>query len=314
MKWQQILQNDAGRREPLLPRIEALFAEQRGSWPALREGEAALERLQKNRLEHDGDWIVVQLNPGRQRSTQAKTDAQAIASRPCFLCPQNMPLEERGVAFEELVVLPNPFPVLPLHCTIADREHRPQQIAGRLGTMLRVAEAVGPTLAVFYNGPRCGASAPDHFHFQAASAPHLPILGQLSAVDDSGDVLVHTNFGRPMLIVAHKDADAMEAAIAKAFVALHRLQPDEPEPMFNLLVHHDGTRWIAVVFPRRMHRPARYFAEGPERLAVSPAVLEMAGILVTTEATDFDCIDAAVARSVYEEVSWGIDQICKAIH
>jgi len=96
-----------------------------------------------------------------------------------------MPTEERGVAFEDLVVMPNPFPVLPMHCTIAAGEHQPQLIAGRVDCLLRLATEIGPDLAAFYNGPKCGASAPDHFHFQAARASEIPILTQLPASPDA---------------------------------------------------------------------------------------------------------------------------------
>src|SRR5262249_49647511 len=124
MSWEQILQNDQPSR-PLRQRIDELFAQQRRTWPALRDGEAALSQLERKTLPLGGDSIVVQVNPARRRSTQAITDAKAIAARACFLCPENMPPEERGVAFEDLVLLPNPFPILPFHCTIADRIHQP---------------------------------------------------------------------------------------------------------------------------------------------------------------------------------------------
>src|SRR3954447_7397686 len=163
MSWERILQNDR-LGKPLRQRIDDLFAQQRATWPALREGEAALEHLQRKTLAEGGDSIVVQLNPSRSRSTLANTDTKAIAARACFLCPDNMPPEERGVAFEDLVLLPNPFPILPLHCTIADRIHRPQEIRGRLATFLHLAQEIGSDMAALYNGPRCGASAPDHFH------------------------------------------------------------------------------------------------------------------------------------------------------
>ena len=125
MSWNHILQIDPGTGMPLRQRIDELFAEQRETWPLLRDGEAALAGLQKKTLTLDGDSVVVQVNPARRRSTLAKTDAKAVAARACFLCPENMPAEERGMAFEDLVVMPNPFPVLPLHCTIAGREHLP---------------------------------------------------------------------------------------------------------------------------------------------------------------------------------------------
>ncbi|MCC6492657.1 MAG: DUF4922 domain-containing protein, partial [Pirellulales bacterium] len=188
MSWDRIELDVAAAGEGLAARIEGLFAQQRATWPTLREGEAALQHLQVKRLEVDGASIVVQANPARRNSVHASVDAQSIAARACFLCPENMPPEERGVAFEDLLVLPNPYPILPMHCTVADRAHRQQRLAGRVGQLVRLAAAAGPELAVFYNGPRSGASAPDHLHFQACRAAGIPLLEELSgaAADSRG--------------------------------------------------------------------------------------------------------------------------------
>jgi hypothetical protein len=207
------------------------------------------------------------------------------------------------VAFEDLIVLPNPFPILPLHCTIAGRDHRQQRIAGRVDTLLRLAAAVGPRLAVFYNGPRCGASAPDHFHFQAATAAPIPILSQLPAFTNGQQRIAHTSFGRSMLVLASPSAADVGADIEQTVESLRQLVGGQDEPMFNLIVHRAADRFVAVLFPRRAHRPACYFAEGREYIAVSPAVLEMSGLLVTTDPNHFERIDAESARSIYEQVS-----------
>ncbi len=301
MSWARTLQNDSGSGEPLRQRIEALFAEQRLSWPALREGEAALQHLQKKTLVSDGAIAIVQMNPARRQSTMAKTDTQAVAARPCFLCPENMPSEERGVAFEDLVILPNPYPVLPLHCTIACREHLPQQIAGRVDAFLRLAQAIGPDLAALYNGPRCGASAPDHFHFQCVRRDQLPILKELPAARGRAFVR-QASFGRNMLVFPGTDEAAVGVEVERAIGTLPQPEAAD-EPMFNLLAHFDVRRYTVILFPRTAHRPACYFATGPDRIVVSPAILEMCGILVVTEPADFERLDAATARAIYEEVS-----------
>ena len=307
MSWNQILQIDPGSSEPLRQRIEALFAQQRETWPLLRDGEAALGGLQKKTLTSGGESVVVQVNPARRRSTQAKTDAKSVAARACFLCPENMPAEERGMAFEDLVVMPNPFPVLPLHTTIAGREHLPQRIGGRVEMMLRLAEAIGPDLAVLYNGPRCGASAPDHFHFQAARADAIPILAQLPTRNGTHSIIALSSFGRNMLICDGVALADVGEDIERAIKALRQIEPAvaEPvdEPMLNLISHFREGRFTAVLFPRAAHRPACYFKTGDEQLLISPAVLEMCGILVTTEPEHFARVDAELARGIFEEVS-----------
>jgi hypothetical protein len=302
MGWDEILSIDPGESKPLRERIEALFAQQRETWPAFRAGEAALAQLERKTLTLGGDAIVIQVNPARRASTLAKTDAKAVAARPCFLCPQNMPTEERGVAFEDLVVLPNPFPILRGHCTVAGREHVPQAIAGRVGTFLRLAAAIGPGMAALYNGPRCGASAPDHVHFQAARIDEIPILRQLPTASVRA-VTDFESFGRRVLMVDGKDAAEVQREVERAIAALQRLGDDADEPMMNLLAQHANDRFRVLLFPRRTHRPACYFASGAERLAISPAVLEMCGVLVATEATDFARTDIERARQIYDEVS-----------
>lgn len=304
MSWDRLLQNDRSDM-PIRERIKALFAEQRESWRTLRDGEAALTHLQRKTLTDGGESVIVQVNPARRRSTLAKTDAKAVAARACFLCPENMPPEERGIAFEDLVLLPNPFPILPLHCTVAERVHRPQQLTGRIGTLLQLAHDLGPDLAALYNGPRCGASAPDHFHLQAANAEQIPILAQLPSRGAGHPVTAGTSFGRNMLIFYGSDTAQLEAQLRKAIDALRRIESTAEEPMLNLLAHYDGSQFVVVLFPRAAHRPACYFASGAEQLLISPAVFEMCGVLVATEPDHYARIDTAMARSIYEEVCLG---------
>jgi hypothetical protein len=302
MSWERILQNDQPT-QPLRQRIDALFAQQRNTWPSLREGEEALAQLQRKTLTDGNESVVVRVNPARRRSTLANTDAKAIAARACFLCPENMPPEERGVAFEDLVLLPNPFPILPLHCTIADRIHRPQQLAGRIATFLHLAAAIGPDMVALYNGPRCGASAPDHFHLQATHAAEIPILTQLPTLAGNRPVLAHSSFGRNMLVFRSKSSMDVAAEIERSIVALQQIEAATDEPMLNLLTHVVAGQYTAVLFPRIAHRPACYFATGPDQLLISPAILEMCGILVTTEPDHFARIDTQAAQRIYAQVS-----------
>lgn len=302
MSWERLLEFDQPGK-PLLQRIDELFAQQRQTWSTLRDGEAALAQLERKTLVDDGDSVVVQVNPARRRSTQANTDAKAIAARACFLCPENMPPEERGAAFQNLVLMPNPFPILPLHCTIADRIHQPQQLRGRVATFVQLAQEIGPELTALYNGPRCGASAPDHFHLQAARAADIPILGQLTKLTASDSIAPHSSFGRNLLVIRGMESGAVATSIERSIAALQKVQAATEEPMFNLAAQFDAGHFTVLLFPRTAHRPACYFASGAGQLLVSPAVLEMCGVLVTTDPDDFARMDAGTARSIYEEVT-----------
>lgn len=314
MNWQHVLQVDPGASVPLRQRIQLLFKQQRETWPVLREGEAALQQLEKKTLTLDGKSVVVQANPARRRSTLAKIDAKSVAARPCFLCPQNMPVEERGIAFEDLIFLPNPFPVLPMHCTIAAVEHRPQMIADQVATFLRLAEAIGPELTVVYNGPRCGASAPDHFHFQAVSADGVPLLNELAELPSDGLVQPYASFGRSMLVIRSSCAASVEKSVECCIRALRHLDQAGEEPMFNLAAYCRARQLTVVLFPRTVHRPSCFLGEGHDRLAISPAVLEMCGVLVTSEPEDFPRVMAETACSIYHEVSVPVAMVERVVN
>jgi hypothetical protein len=180
-------------------------------------------------------------------------------------------------------------------------------MAGRVGALLRLAQAIGPDMAAMYNGPRCGASAPDHLHFQAASANEIPILSQVAVMAGGRPVQAHSSFGRNMFVFGGTSAVQVEADIERSIDALRRIADTADEPMFNLFAHYQNGRYTVILFPRAAHRPSCYFKTGPEKISVSPAVLEIAGILVATEPDHFDRIDAHAARAIYEEVSIAAD-------
>lgn len=307
MSWNRIILDNHVTGSDLARQIDALFAQQRENWPLLRDGLTALGQAKSRILTGDGTQILLQANPGRKASTHAKVDEKTISRRPCFLCPENIPTEERGIAFGELVILPNPFPVLPRHCTIPDRRHTPQLLAGRIQAMLKLARAIGPDMLVFYNGPRCGASAPDHFHLQACDATSIPLLDELPVLEHPSVCTTHQSFGRRMLVLADRDGERMQSRIQQA-VDIWSQQSrasgtaEDAEPMLNLLALFRGGRHICVLFPRVAHRPACYFADGSNKIAISPATLEMAGLLVVAEPDHFDRVDATIARQIYEEV------------
>lgn len=308
MSWETVIQEQAEANQSLIEAIERLFSCQRRDWPAFRQGESALAGIQRTTLTHSGSKVLVQANPGRRKSTHAKTDPNSIASRKCFLCPENMPPEERGVAFGDLVILPNPYPILTNHCTIPDRVHRPQLIGGRPGMMLNLARCLGPTMVVFYNGPRCGASAPDHFHFQACHVAGIPLLHEHSKSEMSHSVSVHESFGRRFLLVAGADVAWVQQKLERIIDVLRETKGEGQEPMMNLIVHSSNDGFRVLCFPREAHRPSCYFASEAERLSVSPAALEMAGVIVVSEPEQLERVDAQAVLQIYSEVSLNVAQ------
>ncbi len=291
--------------------VEGLAGQQLATWPMLREAVAGLARVEYKTLSVRASEVLAQFNPQRIVSTAAKVDAAAIKQRPCFLCAENLPPEERGVAFgEDFVALYNPFPVLPQHLVITSRRHIPQTIDGNFGTLLDLALRLGDEFFVIYNGAACGASAPDHLHFQACERKRLPILNDIGAWDrrtlsnDFGiEAFTLKEYRLNALIARGADREALIEWFDSALKLLTEITSAESEPMINLVATRDGDRWTLIVFPRARHRPERYFAEGDSKLTVSPAAIDLSGILVVPQPDHFAKITSLDVEEIYAEVT-----------
>lgn len=155
--------------------IHHLLTGQLASWETARNNYAALSGVRVKELNVNGILYKVQFNPARIVSSGAKVDAKSILERKCFLCPANLPPVQKGIPFGgHYNILVNPFPIFPRHLTVPELAHTPQRIATRFTDMLELAEAL-TDYTIFYNGPKCGASAPDHAHFQAGNKGFMPI-------------------------------------------------------------------------------------------------------------------------------------------
>ncbi|MFN7948554.1 MAG: DUF4922 domain-containing protein [Blastocatellia bacterium] len=295
----------------LTAQVSALLRQQQATWPMLRQATAALAQVETRKFEIAGAPVIAQFNPQRIVSTAAKVDAASISKRPCFLCPEHLPVEEKGLAFgAEFVILCNPFPVLPDHLVIAHRDHTPQRIAGNFGALLEVAKGLGPDYFALYNGPACGASAPDHLHFQACDSHLLPVFAdaetrerRVIASDEAGEIFTLTGYRLNLLLARSGDGNALADWFARAVDALAAVTHSDGEPLLNLVVRHDGAAWTICCFPRSKHRPARYFAEDETKLTISPAGIDLAGVVVVPEAAHFARLTAADVGEIYAEVT-----------
>lgn len=203
--------------------------------------------------------------------------------------------------------------IFPQHLTIAEVAHTQQRIFTRFGEMLSLARQL-PGFTLFYNGPRCGASAPDHAHFQAGSRHFLPIehywstrkkellttcgVAALWSLDDAP---------RTTLVIESARSEDAEALFRLVYQACEGL-PDEEEPMLNLLAWHENDTWVVCIFPREKHRPACYTAEGDERLVISPASVDMGGVFITPFEEDFRRITAEDIARILSEVCLPADK------
>ncbi len=267
----------------------------------LRNALADIREVQSKTLSIKNSEVIVQHNPHRIVSTAARIDSAAIKQRPCFLCPQNLPLEEKGIAFtDEFVVLCNPFPVLNNHLVITSRQHTPQLIEGHLGLILDLAREMGDEWFTLYNGPRCGASAPDHLHFQACSSDILPIFREIKLWDRYLSV---SDYRINLLIARGSDRNALLNWFNNTVMKLGVVMKESEEPMINVIVKWENGRWMIIIFPRGKHRPSSYYLDGEERLTVSPAAIDLGGVLVVPEDEHFSRIGADDVQKIYAEVT-----------
>jgi hypothetical protein len=291
----------------------ALLRQQQGSWEMLRINFGNLSQVQARQFRFGGYQVRVQFNPGRLTSSAARVDGRSIRERKCFLCLPHLPPEQRGVPYgDRFVILCNPFPIFPEHFTIPHVDHVPQRIAGGLGTFIALARDLAPRYSVFYNGPRCGASAPDHLHFQAGTRQFMPIEGQYARLRSAegkevraagtAKTIAIEGGGRRFVAVEGTDAGDVESALADYIAVLQKITDDAEEAMLNLVGWFEGGMWIVLVFPRAKHRPSFYFAEGDERLLISPAAVDLGGVSITPVEADFRKVSHEHLALMYQEV------------
>lgn len=273
--------------------INHLFASQTQEWEQLNVAVKQLNTVSVKEFDWGGNTSVsVQFNPARITSTAAKVDKWNIEQRPCFLCEENRPKIQCGIPFlDKYTILCNPYPILEKHLTIPIHSHVPQRIRKKIGDMLALAEQL-PDYIVFYNGPKCGASSPDHFHLQAGLK--LPVL--MRGEDEL----------RSCLIIESESKKEVEERFEDVYQYLHSRQPEEDEPMINVIAFMENDAYVVHVFPRKAHRPRQYFEEGKRQLLISPGALDMAGLIIAAREEDFNKLNRQDIEDIYTQVSMPI--------
>ena len=287
--------------------ILRFFNRQLEVWADARHRFRDLKHVETRQL---SDQLKLQWNPARIVSTGAKIDKKTLGERPCFLCDKNRPKEQMSKQIDEKFhLLVNPFPILPVHFTIPARKHQPQLIYKNYGEMHRFI-SLHSDLMVFYNGPKCGASAPDHLHFQAGTNGILPLqtnwqrlsrnLTDVISLNDEEKISVVRDFIVPAFVIISKSAESDEALFRRLYKAMPQ-RGDETEPMMNIISWRKGEEFISVVIPREKHRPEAYFAEGDAQFVVSPGALDMSGLIITPREEDFRKLTEEKALSLLQE-------------
>jgi ATP adenylyltransferase/5',5'''-P-1,P-4-tetraphosphate phosphorylase II len=288
--------------------VKKLLQEQLAEWDLAGGNYAALKSVQSKDFDFGTFTIRVQFNPARIVSSSAKVDAKTIQERKCFLCPANLPPVQRGVPFgKDYQILVNPFPIFPEHLTIPSIHHEDQLIFDRFEDMLDLAESLDE-FVIFYNGPKCGASAPDHVHFQAGNKGFLPLENDVKSVPkkmiaESDETTVYSleNYLRNIIVIESANKQAVVETFKNLYSQLE-IKEGEREPMLNVVAWFANGSYICCVFPRSVHRPKCFFAEGDKNILLSPASVDIGGVFITPQEKDFAKITAQDIEDILKEV------------
>jgi len=289
-----------------------LLSAQKKTWQDLQKGYDLLKQIQERTLSCSGFSVQLQYNPGRMKSSTAIVSQEKINERPCFLCLDHLPESQKGILYrDDYLILCNPMPVFDSHLTISHLDHRHQAFDEHIRTFLQLMGDLGSGWMVLYNGPRCGASAPDHLHFQIAPSGQMPIEKEileekrLLLVKQVEGVLLYRirDLGRELILLEGEEPSAVESAFKKYLNALQKVLKIDREPMINIAGFSEGTKFRLLIFPRQKHRPEAFLKTGEERMVVSPGVIDMGGLLITPMERDFKRLNQSAVESIYKEVS-----------
>ena len=307
--------NKSRNQVPQPTEVEEFFQSEKKNWSDAATRYKALKEVQTKALPFRGSGEgAVQWNPARMVSTGANISKQAIEKRPCFLCDSNRPAEQHALpVLGQYQLLVNPFPILPKHFTIPAREHTPQLIKGRFQDLFKIAQQM-PDYMVFYNGPLCGASCPDHMHLQAGSRGIAPLERDWKRIYEPAlepfaeGISLLTNYPCPVLVIRTAEAEEAEERFQRIYNSLP-LHEGETEPRMNIVCWQQDEEVVTLVFPRAKHRPDCYTAQGEDQLLVSPGALDMCGLLITPREQDFKKLTPELAAAILQEVSLNIEDI-----
>ncbi len=297
-----------------------LLKDQKSEWKLLADNYKALKNIKIKTFQFDGFKIKIQFNPGRIFSTTAEVDEESIKNRDCFLCKQNRPEEQRGIGYNEnYLILCNPYPILPEHFTLTYKEHIPQSISIYFTDFLNLSKALSKKYSVIYNGPKCGASAPDHLHFQAGTKFYMPIDDEFNQLkNEYGEMLKDSenisvagiNDGiRKIVSIECNNVEILTNVFKVFYSGYKNLSGNIDEPFMNITsLYEKDFGWRVIIFLRSKHRSSHYYAVGEERILLSPASIDLGGICITPVEKDFNKLTKEKLTEIFREISLGKEQ------
>ena len=285
--------------EDILKHLDTCLEEQLQEWPAAREAFNNLEQVQTRVLSSSG--LALQHNPARIKSTTAKIKPAEVASRSCFLCEDCRPKEQRSIELDDrFYLLVNPYPILREHYCVVSREHRPQAFKDCYEEMLSIASRLEPGYMIFYNGPRSGASAPDHLHMQIGRSQGIPLVEKLinNEPPSKDEPITIQPFGFPVIVIKGSDP-----AKLWDYISGMTIYDGEYEPRMNVLSFNRDGEVITAIIPRSKHRPDCYYSDGDDKKMVSPGAVDMFGLVITPRKEDFESLTESQVLDIYRQVT-----------
>jgi len=293
---------------------ESLLKTQRTVWRDLNNNYLNIHLVKTKTLSFDGFRMKVQFNPARMKSTSAKTDGKTIGRRDCFLCAENLPVNQKGInIINDYILLCNPYPVFPEHFTVISTEHKQQKILTSFYNLLEISKKLGSKYSLIYNGPRCGASAPDHLHFQAGTKKFMPIeddyysllneYGESIKLNDETSVYAVDDRLRKFIGIESKYENIIFDIFSEVYKIHSKIMSPNEEPLLNIICsYYNETGWRIIVFLRDKHRSSHYFQNDQGRLAFSPAAIDVGGVCITPVEKDFERMDTKLLSEIFREV------------
>jgi hypothetical protein len=295
--------------------VKHLFNSQTAEWDLMSSNYTALNDAKTRTFQFETFKINVQFNPQRIKSTSAEVDNETIKNRKCFLCVENLPEEQKGILIENnYLILCNPYPIFSEHFTISLVQHKPQRILNNFSDYLFITKHLSKKYSLIYNGPECGASAPDHLHFQAGSRKTMPIeddvhqlkneFGDVVLENDKIAVTVIDDGIRKIIFFESNNESLLKNTFEKAYNIYKEFTKFSIEPMLNIISdYNEEFGWRVIVFLRSKHRPQSFFEEGEKKILVSPAAVDLGGLLITPQEDDFEKMNEETIRKIFREVS-----------
>ncbi len=297
----------------------SLLLHQKENWELVKDNFNALNKVITKRYDFEDYYIKTQFNPSRIVSSSAKVDKKSIADRACFLCKKNLPKEQKGINYKDkYAILINPYPIFNQHLTIPHNVHIPQNIENSFSDMLALAYDLRDKFFVFYNGPKCGASAPDHLHFQAGLKNSTPLEEYFNSLIQNGttilenesiNIVVSNSRIFNLIYINSNTSGEIESFFNKILNVLKTFQNSDEEPLLNVISLYKDNSWHLFIIPRKKHRPDQFFLEGESKILISPASVDLAGLLITPRKEDFEKLTKSEIENIYDQVLFEDDLI-----